>query len=53
MLACDKLQVVPATVHIPLDDTKYHHYFDFEKCSLMHKCLQTNFGTAIRWQSVG
>ena len=46
MLACDKLRVVPATVHIPLKEVSNSISADLiiKKCTLMHYCLQTNFG---------
>lgn len=46
MLACDKLRVVPATIHIPL--SKVPNFITvgliIDKCKLMHDCLRTNFG---------
>ena len=46
MLACDKLRVVPATVHIPLSKVpnSITTGLIIEKCTLMHYCLQANFG---------
>ena len=46
MLACDKLRVVPATVHIPLKEVSNSISTDLiiKKCTLMHHCLQANFG---------
>ena len=46
MLACDQLRVVPATVHIPLSkvSNSITTGLIIEKCTLMHSCLQTNFG---------
>ena len=46
MLACDKLRVVPATVHIPLNkvSNSITTRLIVEKCTLMHHCLQANFG---------
>ena len=46
MLACNKLRVVPATVHIPLHEVpnSITTSLIIEKCTLMHYCLRTNFG---------
>jgi 4-hydroxythreonine-4-phosphate dehydrogenase len=46
MLACDKLRVVPATVHIPLKKVpnSITTGLIIEKCALMHYCLQASFG---------
>ena len=46
MLACDKLRVVPATVHIPLNKVPNSISMGLiiEKCTLMHHCLQLSFG---------
>ena len=46
MLACDKLRVVPATVHIPLNKVpnSITTGLIIEKCTLMHDCLKANFG---------
>ena len=46
MLACDKLRVVPATVHIPLHKVPNSITVAsiIEKCTLMHYCLRASFG---------
>ncbi|MFL2845859.1 MAG: 4-hydroxythreonine-4-phosphate dehydrogenase PdxA [Candidatus Puniceispirillaceae bacterium] len=46
MLACNKLRVVPATVHIPLNEVSNSISTNLiiEKCTLMHYCLRTSFG---------
>ena len=55
MLACDKLRVVPATVHIPLKEVSNSISTDLiiKKCTLMHHCLQTNFDINTRVASCG
>ena len=46
MLACDKLRVVPATVHIPLHEvsSSINKNLIIEKCTLMHYSLRASFG---------
>ena len=46
MLASDKLRVVPVTTHIPLNKvpTSVTTGLIIKKCTLMHYCLQTDFG---------
>ena len=46
MLACNELRVVPATVHIPLNEVPSSITTDLiiEKCTLMHYCLRASFG---------
>ena len=48
MLACEELRVVPATTHIALSKVPQiiSTNLIIEKCTLLHDCLQTNFGIA-------
>ena len=46
MLACEKLRVVPATIHIPLSEVPncITRSLIITKCTLINDCLRTDFG---------